>query len=341
MDWTAADIPDQTGRTALITGSSSGIGLEAAKVLAARGARVVLACRNRGKAEAAARQVIGDVELLDLDLASLASVREAAADVRARYERLDLLINNAGVMTPPYQRTADGFELQFGTNHLGHFAFTGLVLPQLLPVGGSRVVTVSSMGHRMGAIRFDDLNWERGYRRTSAYGMSKLANLLFGYELQRRLEAAGAPTLSVAAHPGVSRTELSRHLAGPLGLGQSVAGLFMQDAAMGALPTLRAATDPAVRGGEYYGPDGRLGWKGHPVRVASNARSHDTALQARLWEVSTELTGVDYAPLLEKYAGGHAGKIGREGPAGDGVEEGAGRWPSLRGADEGGDAERR
>jgi NAD(P)-dependent dehydrogenase (short-subunit alcohol dehydrogenase family) len=312
MAWTALDIPDQTGRTALITGSSSGIGLEAAKVLTLRGANVVLACRNRSKAEAAAQQIRGAVEFVDLDLASLASVREAAEDVSSRYDHLDLLINNAGVMIPPYQRTADGFELQFGTNHLGHFAFTGLVLPLLLPVTGSRVVTVSSNGHRMGnpTIRFDDLNWERGYRRVAAYGMSKLANLLFTYELQRRLAAAGTPTIAAAAHPGGARTELSRHTPLAIRAFQPVVNLMSQGADMGALPMLRAGTDLDVHGGEYYGPGNRREWTGYPKRVESSPASHDEALQRRLWTVSTELTGVDYGPVLEKYADGHAGKIG-------------------------------
>jgi NAD(P)-dependent dehydrogenase (short-subunit alcohol dehydrogenase family) len=312
MTWTAADVPDQSGRVALVTGSSSGIGLEAAKVLGRAGARVVLACRNRGKAEAAARRIQGRVELLDLDLSSLDSVRAAAEETRSRFDHLDLLINNAGVMIPPYQRTADGFELQFGTNHLGHFAFTGLVLPLLLPVEGSRIVTVSSNGHKIGnpTIRFDDLNWERGYRRAAAYSMSKLANLLFTYELQRRLTAAGAPTLAVAAHPGSTSSELTRHVPQPWRALQFLARPIQQSTEMGALPTLRAATDPQVRGAEYYGPSKRMEWMGPPVRVESSRTSHDEQLQHRLWTVSTELTGVDYGPVLAKYADGHAGKIG-------------------------------
>jgi NAD(P)-dependent dehydrogenase (short-subunit alcohol dehydrogenase family) len=295
--WTAADVPDQTGRIAVITGANSGIGYEAAAVLAERGALVVLACRDAGKmADAAgriaARAPQARVESVPLDLSSLESVRAAAADLRSRYPRLDLLINNAGVMMPPQSRTADGFELQFGTNHLGHFVLTGLLLPSLLDVTGSRVVTVSSNGHKMGRINFADLQSERRYRRTTSYAQSKLANLLFTYELQRRLAAAGAPTIALAAHPGTSDTALVRHLP----VWQQVASRVVpnHDAAGGALPTLRAATDPAATGGEYYGPSGFGEFSGPPRLVRSTARSHDADVQRRLWTVSEELTGVTY-----------------------------------------------
>ena len=296
--WGASDIPDQHGRTVVITGANSGIGLEAARYLAARGAQVVLACRDEGKAAAAAAAIAAGVpgaeaETLALDLSSLESVRSAAAEIRSRYPRLDLLVNNAGVMMPPLSRTADGFELQFGTNHLGHFALTGLVLPSLLGVPGSRVVTVSSNGHKVGRIRFDDLQWEHGYRRMGAYAQSKLANLLFTYELQRRLAAAAAPTIAVAAHPGTSDTALVRHLPAFAQLGSRLAP--NQGAAMGALPTLRAATDPAVAGGDYYGPAGLGEFAGPPRLVRSSSRSHDEAAQRRLWSVSEELTGVTFA----------------------------------------------
>ena len=296
--WGASDIPDQHGRTAVITGANSGIGLEAARYLAARGAHVVLACRDEGRAAAAAAAIAAGVpgaeaETLTLDLSSLESVRSAAAEIWSRYPRLDLLVNNAGVMMPPLGRTTDGFELQFGTNHLGHFALTGLVLPSLLGVPGSRVVTVSSNGHKVGRIRFDDLQWEHGYRRMGAYAQSKLANLLFTYELQRRLAAAAAPTIAVAAHPGTSDTALVRHLPAFAQLGSRLAP--NQGAAMGALPTLRAATDPAVAGGDYYGPAGLGEFAGPPRLVRSSSRSHDEAAQRRLWSVSEELTGVTFA----------------------------------------------
>jgi NAD(P)-dependent dehydrogenase (short-subunit alcohol dehydrogenase family) len=295
--WGASDIPDQTGRTAVITGANSGIGLEAARFLAARGARVVLACRDEGRAAAAAADIAGslagtEVETLPLDLSSLESVRAAAEEIRSRYPRLDLLVNNAGVMMPPHQVTKDGFELQFGTNHLGHFALTGLVLPSLLDVPGSRVVTVSSNGHKAGRIRFDDLQWQRRYSRMRAYAQSKLANLLFTYELQRRLATAQDPTIAVAAHPGTSDTELVRHLPGWMQAGARFAP--SQGPAMGALPTVRAATDPAAVGGDYYGPSGRGEFTGPPRRVTSSGRSRDEAVARRLWAVSEQLSGVTY-----------------------------------------------
>ncbi len=269
-------------------------------MLAQRGARTVLACRDAGKAEAAMARIAAaapgaSVSVVRLDLASLDSVRAAADQLLAAHERIDLLINNAGLMWPAYGKTADGFELQFGTNHLGHFAFTGLLLAAMLPVPGSRVVTVSSNGHRAGRIDFADLQSERHYGRMAAYAQSKLANLMFTYELQRRLRAAGAPTAALAAHPGVAFTELTRNLPGVIqATYPAIGGLFTQTAAMGALPTLRAATDPAAAGGEYYGPSGLGQAKGYPVRVSSNAKSRDQAAQQRLWAESERLTGVAY-----------------------------------------------
>jgi NAD(P)-dependent dehydrogenase (short-subunit alcohol dehydrogenase family) len=308
--WTAADVPDQRGRTAVITGANSGLGFETARVLASRGATVVLACRDPGQAARAAGLIAAGsgpaeadtrderVQTLRLDLASLASVREAAEELCSRYPRLDLLINNAGVMMPPYGRTEDGFELQFGTNHLGHFALTGLVLDRLLATAGSRVVTVSSNGHRAGRINVD-LQSERHYRKMRTYGQSKLANLMFTYELQRRLAAAGAPTIALAAHPGTSRTDLVRHLSGPsravvnAQLGP-LTSWFAQNVEMGALPTLRAATDPDATGGQYYGPGGAFGFTGYPVPVGSSGRSRDVTVMERLWEESEKLTGVRF-----------------------------------------------
>ena len=299
--WTTADIPDQAGRVAVVTGANTGVGFETAAALAGAHARVVLAVRDveRGK-DAAARITAStpgaDVSVHQLDLSSLASVRESAAQLSAAHEHLDLLVNNAGVMYTPKRTTDDGFELQFATNHLGHFAFTGLVLDRLTATPGSRVVTVSSVGHRIrAAIHFDDLQWERSYSRVGAYGQSKLANLMFTYELQRRLAAVGAPTVALAAHPGASRTELARNSPAALrGLNVVLGPIISQSAAMGALPTLRAATDPAATGGQYYGPNRFRESRGWPVVVTSSDQSHDADQQRRLWAVSVELTGVTF-----------------------------------------------
>jgi NAD(P)-dependent dehydrogenase (short-subunit alcohol dehydrogenase family) len=297
--WTAADIPDQSGRTAVITGANTGLGFETAAALAARGAQVVLAVRNLDKGKDAAARIAAttpgaDVVFQELDLTSLESVRAAAEQLRSDHDHIDLLINNAGVMYTPKSTTKDGFEMQFGTNHLGHFALTGLLLDRLLPVAGSRVVTVSSIGHRIrAAIHFDDLQWERRYSRVGAYGQAKLANLLFTYELQRRL-AAGGTTIAVAAHPGGSKTELTRNLPRLVAAASALVEPLFQDADLGALPTLRAATDQAVSGGQYFGPDGFQETRGYPKVVESSAQSHDAELQRRLWKVSEELTGVVY-----------------------------------------------
>ncbi|OBJ14742.1 short-chain dehydrogenase [Mycobacterium sp. 1245499.0] len=305
-NWSEGDVPDQSGRVVVVTGANTGIGYETAAVLAYRGAHVVLAVRNLEKGNAALSRIVAaggqgrgkvDVTLQQLDLTSLDAIRSAADALRAAYPRIDLLINNAGVMWTPKQVTQDGFELQFGTNHLGHFALTGLLLENLLGVRDSRVVTVSSLGHRLrAAIHFDDLQWEHRYDRIAAYGQSKLANLLFTYELQRRLAAnPDAKTIAVAAHPGGSNTELARNLPGVFRPVKAVLGpLLFQSPAMGALPTLRAATDPAVQGGQYFGPSGFLEQRGRPKLVESSAQSHDEELQRRLWAVSEELTGVRF-----------------------------------------------
>jgi NAD(P)-dependent dehydrogenase (short-subunit alcohol dehydrogenase family) len=303
--WTADDVPSQAGRTAVVTGASSGLGRQTAGVLAERGAHVVLACRDLGKAESAAELIRARatgqarVSTVRLDLASLDSVRAAAGQIRATCPRLDLLINNAAVMRPPYRRSADGFELTFATNHLGHFALTGLLLDRLLASPGSRVVTVSSIGHWDGVMHFDDLQSERGYQADDAYAQSKLANLLFTYELARRLAEAGTQTIALAAHPGLARTALFRWdpLPARALLSPALRPLTfwtLQSAGKGALPTLRAATDPAAQAGEYYGPGGRKEYTGYPVQVASSPRSHDIEAQRRLWEVSGQLTGVTY-----------------------------------------------
>jgi NAD(P)-dependent dehydrogenase (short-subunit alcohol dehydrogenase family) len=290
--WDITDIPDQSGRTAVITGANTGLGYETAAALAAKGARVVLAVRNLDKGKAAADLIVranpgADVSVQELDLTSLHSIEEAAHELRSGLDQLDLLINNAGVMMTPRSTTKDGFELQFGTNHLGHFAFTGHLLDLLISTPLSRVVTVSSLGHRMGRIRFDDLQSERRYTRAGAYGQSKLANLLFTYELQRRL--SDTDTIAIAAHPGGSSSELARHLPSAV---QLAFRPFEQSAELGALPTLRAATDPNASGGDYYGPGGFAELRGYPEVVESNGRSHDVDVARRLWAASEELTGV-------------------------------------------------
>lgn len=302
MAWTENDVPDESGRLAIITGSNTGLGYDTARVLAARGAHVVMAVRDTAKGEAAAARIRNltrgaEVTVHKLDLGSLASVKQAGAELASAYPRIDLLINNAGVMYPPKQTTADGFELQFGTNHLGHFALTGLLLGNLLPVEGSRVVVVASIAHNIKAkIDFDDLQWEkRKYDRVASYGQSKLANLMFTYDLQRRLAAAKAKTIAVAAHPGVAATELVRHIPGAGLPGVNwLSSKLLNSAEMGALPTLRAATDPSVKGGQYWGPDGFRELRGHPVLVDSTKQSKDLAVQERLWKVSEELTGVTF-----------------------------------------------
>jgi NAD(P)-dependent dehydrogenase (short-subunit alcohol dehydrogenase family) len=299
--WTTADIPDQSGRLAIVTGANTGLGFYTAAALADKGAQVVLAVRNVDKGNDAVAQIKAKspnavVTVQQLDLTSLDAIRSSAEELKSAHQRIDLLINNAGVMYTDKGNTKDGFELQFGTNHLGHFAFTGLLLDRLLPVEGSRVVSVSSIGHRIIAdIHFDDLQWERSYNRVAAYGQSKLSNLLFIYELQRRLKLKDAPTAALAAHPGVSDTELVRNSPAFLRKPAEVFGRYIfQSAEMGALPTLRAATDPSAHSGQYYGPGGFAEQRGYPKVVKSSAKSHDEARQRRLWEVSEELTGVTY-----------------------------------------------
>ncbi|MDT4978981.1 MAG: hypothetical protein QOG07_860 [Pseudonocardiales bacterium] len=287
-NWTAADISDQIGRTFVVTGANSGLGASTARALAGAGASVVLACRNTAKGDQAAATMPGQVEVRQVDLADLSSVRSFAAGI----DRIDVLVNNAGIMAVPPGKTVDGFERQIGTNHLGHFALTGLLFPKI----SDRVVTLSSGAHRMGKINIDDLNWERRrYGRWAAYGQSKLANLMFAYELQRRLAAAKSPVKSLAAHPGYASTELQSHTESVqdkvMALGNR---LIAQSADMGALPELYAATVPTLRGGEFIGPHGRLGLNGYPKIVGSNKASRDEAVAAKLWTLSEELTGVSY-----------------------------------------------
>lgn len=286
--WTAADIPDQSGRTVIVTGANSGLGEAAARALAGAGAHVVMACRNLAKAKAVADTIDGDTEIRELDLADLASVRRFVDELEGD---VDVLVNNAGIMGVPRGRTVDGFESQIGTNHLGPFALTGLLLNRIT----DRVVTVSSHMHRIGRIR-GDLNFEHGrYERWLAYGQSKLANLLFGYELQRRLEAAGSTRISVVAHPGYAATGLQAHTESFQDRLMAIGNRFLaQSAEMGALPALYAATMPDLPGGSYWGPDGFQQQRGYPKRVGSTAASRDLETAARLWETSERLTGVAY-----------------------------------------------
>lgn len=297
--WTEANIPDLTGRVAVITGANTGLGFETARALAERGAGVVLACRNPDRAEQAAERIAqrvpgATIDTAALDLASLASIRAAAEAIRDRYDRIDLLINNAGV-TGLSGTTEDGFEIQFGINHLGHFALTGLLLDRITASDAGRVVTVSSIGHRFGRITPEDPAAPEG----NAYGKSKLANLLFSYELDRRLTDTSA--IALAAHPGGASTEVFRYSPAAFRLPNlAIARLFGRTPAMGALPTLRAATDPTVKGSEYYGPAGLFEIHGYPDRVKSSARSLERTRQERLWEVSEKLTGVRYGVQAEK-----------------------------------------
>ncbi|MXO63500.1 SDR family NAD(P)-dependent oxidoreductase [Altererythrobacter oceanensis] len=293
-----SDIPELSGKTAIVTGANTGIGLEIARGLARKGARVLLACRDGDKATAAIEDISRgpervDLDFLPLDLANMASIREAAR-LAGEEPKIDMLVNNAGIMIPPLDHAIGGAESQFAVNHLGHFALTGLLLGKLAADGGARVVSQSSIAHRGAKIDFDNLDGSRGYVRTQFYGQSKLANLLFALELDRRLRAAGSPVVSIACHPGVAQSELTRHM-GVLGkiFGPAV-GIFLNTSAQGALPALQAATDPAAEGGDYYGPYGLREMSGNTSGAAyATPTARDPLLAARLWAKSVELTGVD------------------------------------------------
>src|SRR5262245_20335893 len=308
MVWTTNDMPNQAARVVVVTGANSGLGFEASRAFAAGGARVIMACRNAAKAESARQRILNDhrgasVEVMTLDLASLASVRKFAAELGKQTKAVHVLCNNAGVMALPRCETAEGFEMQIGTNHLGHFALTVLILPLILAAPAARVVTQSSGAHRMGRIDFDDLDGSRRYGKWTAYAQSKLANLLFAFELDRRLRKQQASAISVARHPGYAATELQ--FAGPKMEGSSFMErvmalgnqLLAQDAATGALPMLYAATAANVAGGDYIGPDGIGELWGQPKKVEPVARARDPEMAARLWQKSAELTGVDYKAL--------------------------------------------
>jgi len=306
--WTAQQIESQNGRTAIVTGANSGIGLHTASGLAAAGAHVVLACRDNAKAATAAEYICSkhpraSVETATLDLASLASIHTFVDQFKSHHQQLDILVNNAGVMAFPQRRaTADGFEMQFGTNHLGHFALTGLLVPSLLASPTPRVVTVSSIAHKSGQIHFNDLNWNQEYAPWPAYGQTKLANLMFALELYRRAEQSGSKIISVAAHPGVSMTNIVKNGPGSSGLKAVVLNLLgpllMQPDWQGALPSLYAATENGLNGGEYIGPDGFLEWRGWPTLVKPTARALDEVAALQLWDISESLTGVTYPSLV-------------------------------------------
>lgn len=294
--WDRNDIPSQSGKVAVVTGSSSGIGYITAEVLAGKGAEVIIAVRNLMKGETAAGKIRSrykeaEISVMELDLADLGSVRSFCDIFKKKYSRLDLLINNAGVMIPPYSRTKDGFELQFGTNHLGHFALTAQIFDLIKNTSNSRIVNVSSAAHKAGNLNFDDLNWEkRKYKAWKAYGDSKISNLYFTYEMQRKLEGSGNNVIAAAAHPGWTATDLQRHS----GLFRFLNPMFAQKPEMGALPTLYAAAGPDVKGGDYFGPSGWQEWRGYPAKVNSNGLSHDEKIAGKLWQVSEELTGTKY-----------------------------------------------
>ncbi|MBN2440439.1 MAG: SDR family oxidoreductase [Spirochaetales bacterium] len=293
--WTIENIDDLTGKAAVVTGANSGIGYEMALALASKKAKVILACRNREKGEGALEQIKqkypdAEIRLLPLDLSDLSLVRGFVKEFRQHYDRLDILINNAGIMAPPYGKTAEGFESQFGTNHLGHFTLTGLLLDLLIKTPRARVVTVSSLAHLFVKMDFDNLNAEKKYDPQVAYGYSKLANILFTYELQRRFKKAGVDTIASAVHPGWTATNLQDHWPVVRFLNKFLA----QKPAMGALPALYAATSPEAEGGNYYGPGGWLELHGYPVKSTSGKASYNTGDAERLWELSEELTGVTY-----------------------------------------------
>ncbi len=311
-NWTTENMPDQTGKIAIVTGANSGIGYEMARALAHKGATVILACRNLTKGETAVHQIVqenpeAEAKLIQLDLADLASVRRFADTFTKQHDRLDILINNAGIMWAPFRKTADGFESQFGTNHLGHFALTGLLLETIVHTSQARVVTVSSWGERYGKIAFDNLNAEKGYDSEQAYADSKLANILFTYELQRRFENANVTAIAAAVHPGATDTNLPNswttekprphwHFI------RILTSLIGQTPEMGALPALYAAAAPYVQGGDYVGPRNWGGVRGYPIKMRSSERSYDAEIAARLWTTSEELTGVQFHfPQSSKY----------------------------------------
>ena len=300
--WTEAEVQDLTGQNIIITGANSGIGFHASQTLARHGAHVIMACRNPSKAEKAKHEIEsqplkGSVELASLDLNSLESVTDFANSMLGRLEHLDCLVNNAGIMMPPYQLTKDGFESQLGVNHLGHFALTGRLLPLLQQTANSRVVSVSSIASNAGKFNFDDLHYKNTkYNSMLAYGRSKLANLLFGYELDRKLKTQNSSTISLVVHPGTTTSNLMHYLTENrfINLMKPFSDLYTQSAYMGSLPTVRAVVDPNVKGGEYFGPRGLLGHRGYPKQVRSSKLSHNQEVAQKLWDTSEVLTKVNF-----------------------------------------------
>ncbi len=295
MKWTSKDIPDLKGITAIVTGANSGIGFETAKALACKGAGVIMACRSMQKGKEATGVITryypeAIIEVMTLDLSSIDSIKKFSGIVNKKKSKIDILVNNAGVMIPPYGKTEDGFELQFGTNHLGHFVLTGQLFDLISKADNARIVTVSSIAHRQGKLDFENLNAEKGYSKSAAYGLSKIANLMFTYELQRKIDAAGLNMIAIAAHPGWTATNLQKYSA----LFRAMNPLFAQKPEIGALPSLYAATAPGVKGGCYYGPGGFYETRGYPKQVSSAKRSHDVEMAGKLWEVSEEMTGVPF-----------------------------------------------
>ena len=298
-DWNLSKAPSQKDKIAIVTGANAGLGYETTLGLAKKGTKVIMACRNKSKAEKAKEDILqkvptGDLDIMEIDLSKLKSVRSFANAFLKKYDALHLLINNAGVMIPPYQKTEDGFELQMGANYFGHFLLTGLLLEKIMQTPESRIVSLSSLAHKAGDIHFDNLHWETDYVKMKAYRQSKLACLIFSYELQRRLEKIGSSTLSVAAHPGISNTELGKHIPKLMYLlFRPLASFYIQKPEYGALPTLMAALGTEVKGGDYYGPTGnKQETKGPPGLARSKSRARDEEMGKRLWAVSEELTGV-------------------------------------------------